>query len=280
MMLAGEQQRGGWLLAGPGWAPMPRCDATQANAEWSTFFCAGCSRHRATLVTTSALAPFDEIIVSSSPFPDQDKHCWPLEATFDGGARSFSEAPKVGGAGASLWHHPPDGSTPVLLASCVVAMPSVDSAQVAEASGARAALSLLAACRSYGRAARVVGDNLAVIRYGAGASRFRKLLIQAQVEQGLVPLAASGWTLTWQAVRRRLNKTADRLATIGVFWAESLRRSGVLSAHTHIVWHRLAPPACPPAFPDVRAVGLGISEVEEAAARMEEVARAHRRTTM
>ena len=280
MMLTGEQQRGGWLLAGPGWAPMPRCDAAQANAEWSTFFCVGCSRHRATLVASTALAPYDEIIVSSSPFPDQDKHCWPLEVTFDGGARAFLEAPKVGGAGASLWHHPPDGSAPTLLASCVVAMPSVDNAQVAEASGARAALALLAACRSYGYAARVVGDNLAVVRYGAGASRFRRLLIQAQVEQGLVPLAASGWTLTWQAVRRRLNKVADRLATIGVFWAEALRRSGVLTTRTHIVWHDTVPPVCPPAFPDVRAVSLRVTEVEEAADRLEDLARERRRTGM
>ena len=143
MMLSGEQSRGGWMLAGPGWAPMPRCDAAEANAEWSTFFCQTCSRHRASLHSCRPIRAHEEIIVCASPFPDQDKHCWPLEVTFDGGARAFGEHGKVAGAGASLWHHPPDGSTPTLLASCVLAMPSLSSAQVAEASGARAALALL-----------------------------------------------------------------------------------------------------------------------------------------
>ena len=277
MTLAGEQSTGGWLLAGPGWAPMPRCDAAGANAEWSTFYCQTCSRHRATLHASQPIRAHEEIVVSASPFPDQDKHCWPLEVTFDGGARAFEGHDKVAGAGATLWHHPPDGSSPKLLASCVLAMPSLRSAQIAEASGARAALALLAACRSYGCAARVVGDNLAVIRYGAGTSRFRKLVIQAQLEQGLAPLAASGWSLSWQAVRRRLNKVADRLATLGVFWAEVLRRTGETDAQTHIVWHGHAVPPCPPTFPDSNAAGLGLQEVEEAADRLEDLMRAHRR---
>ena len=43
MALTGAQQWGGWLLAGPGWAPMPRCDASHANAEWTTLFCPACA---------------------------------------------------------------------------------------------------------------------------------------------------------------------------------------------------------------------------------------------
>ena len=276
LMLAGEQPRAGWLLAGPGWAPMPRCDTSQVNAEWSTSFCPSCARHRATLITTRPLDSMEEVVVGASPFPDQDKHCWPLEVTFDGGARSFRGGPKVGGAGASLWHHPPDGGPPVLLASCTVALPDVDNAQVAEASGCRAALALLAACVSRGTAARVVGDNLAVVRFGAGTARFRKMVIHAQLEQGLAPLAAGGWTLTWQAVRRRLNTVADRLATLGVFWAEGLRRTGAHTMHTHVVWHALPPPPCPPSFPDPTALGLDSLDVDRVTSLLEDLARADR----
>ena len=253
---------------------MPRCDQDRCNATWIETYCAQCFSHRATLRTTRAVTARDEVIVDHSPFPNTDTHVWPLEITFDGGARSFQDESKVGGAGATLWHHPPDGAAPILVASCVVALPGVNNAQVAEACGCRAALALLASTRDLGRAARVVGDNLAVIRYGAGTGRFKRLILQAQLEQALAPLAARGWTLTWQAVRRRLNKAADRLATLGVFWAEALRRTGRTEMAQHTVWHQLPPPPPPPQFPMPAAAALLPDDVEEGARHLEELARA------
>ena len=256
---------------------MPRCDGRECNAAWAQFYCAHCFSHRATLRTVAHIAAGDEIIVENSPFPDMDAHLWPLEVTFDGGARSFGEHPKVAGAGATLWHHPPDGGAPRLLASCVIALPGVDNAQVAESCGCRAALALLAHTHNRGRAARVVGDNLAVIRYGAGTGRFRRLVLQAQMEQALAPLAAQGWTIAWQAVRRRLNKAADRLATLGVFWAEALRRQGRTQMARHESWHDLPAPPLPDAFPVPGVADLRPDDVAESAAHLEELARGHQR---
>ena len=100
--LAGEQPRGGRLLAGAGWAPAPRCCHGSANAVWTLHYCSVCQRHRATLATTAPVPEQGEIVVDWSPFPDQDHIAWPYEVTFGGGARSFGDQPKVAGAGASL----------------------------------------------------------------------------------------------------------------------------------------------------------------------------------
>ena len=227
---------------------MPRSDSHLPNASWATFFCPACGLHRATLCTTRTLDAGDEVVVDVSHFPDQDMHSWPLEVSLDGGARNFGDHPKGAGAGATLWHHPPDGGAPTLLASCVLAMPDVDNAWIAAASGCRAALALLAATQGgRGCAAQIVGNNLAVIRYVVGNSRFRRLVLQARLEQRLGPLAATGCSLSWQAVRRRLDKAADRLATRGAFWAEARRRASIASMRAHIAWHA-HPPAPPPAF--------------------------------
>eukprot|EP00959_Pyramimonas_sp_CCMP1952_P194714 4071681-Pyramimonas_sp.AAC.1 len=74
--------------------------------------------------------------------------------------------------------------------------------------------------------ARIVGDNLAALRYGAGTARYRRLHLAQQMEDALGQVESAGWVLAWQAVRRRLNKAADSLATIGVYLADSLRREG------------------------------------------------------
>ena len=153
----------------------------------------------------------------------------------------------------------------------------VELPQVAEACGCRAALALLAATPGLGHSARVVGDNLAVVRYGAGTGRFKRLILQAQLEQALGPLAARGWLLTWQAVRRRLNKAADRLATLGVFWAEALRRAGHDGMTQHTVWHQLPSPPAPPHFPLPGQAALRPADVEEGARHLEELARIHHR---
>ena len=161
---------------------------------------------------------------------------WPYEATFDGGARSIEGAPKVTGAGATLWRRDCEGGPPQLAASCVVALPGTDNAQIAEATGCRAALALLTGPDPDYRAARVVGDNLAAVRYGAGTGQYRRIHLGEQMDPALRPLAEGG-ALTWQAVRRRLNVAADRLAALGVFWAHALAKNGTTRALTWTVWH-------------------------------------------
>eukprot|EP00959_Pyramimonas_sp_CCMP1952_P433465 9077244-Pyramimonas_sp.AAC.1 len=86
---------------------------------------------------------------------------------------------------------------------------------MAEVAGCRAGLALLPHLRSPIRTAPVVGDNLAAVRYGAGTARYRRLHLARQMEDALGQAGSAGWVLTWQAVRRRLNKAADSLATIG-----------------------------------------------------------------
>jgi hypothetical protein len=70
-----------------------------------------------------------------------------------------------------------------------------------------------------GRTARVTGDNLQVIRYAAGVSRFARPYLQAPLDAGLQSLARLGFQVQWQAVRRRLNTAADSVATAALLWA-------------------------------------------------------------
>ena len=50
--------------------------------------------------------------------------------------------------------------------------------------------------------------------------------MQAHLELALGSVLDKGCILEWQAVRRRLNKQFDELATRGVFWAADLRSAG------------------------------------------------------
>jgi hypothetical protein len=70
-----------------------------------------------------------------------------------------------------------------------------------------------------GRRARITGDNLQVIRYAAGVSRFARPYLQAPLDAGLQALARLGFQVQWQAVRRRLNTAADSVATAALLWA-------------------------------------------------------------
>ena len=142
----------------------------------------------------------------------------------------------VAGVGATLWRHEHDGP-PTLLAHASVALPGVDNAQVVEAVGCRSALSLLTGLAPTQRVVRIVGDNLAVIRYGVGTARLRRLHLQAHLEQGLGNALTNGWQLTWQAVRRRLNTAAYFWATQGVFLAARLRSQGVTTQKVSTHWY-------------------------------------------
>eukprot|EP00959_Pyramimonas_sp_CCMP1952_P270533 5655701-Pyramimonas_sp.AAC.1 len=84
--------------------------------------------------------------------------------------------------------------------------------------------------------------QLSCSRYGAGTARYRRLHLAQQMEEALGQVEGAGWVLTWQAVRRRLNKAADSLATIGVYWADALRRAGVAAGTSHAQWSGAAHP--------------------------------------
>ena len=101
-----------------------------------------------------------------------------------------------------------------------MALPNVGDSQVAEAWGAHLVSLLL---RHHGldgeRRVWISGDNLAVVRHCAAQGRLRKPCAQAVLEPVFGRLAAGGWRVSWQAIRRRSNMAADGEATAGVFWA-------------------------------------------------------------
>lgn len=249
-----------------------------ANADWVTTECQSCCRHVAKLLPRVALAAAAEITVPRALAPDPMAGLWPYELTFDGGARELFDLPKVAGAGVSLWRHSLDGSAPFHLASAVLALPDDGDSQFAEVVACRVGLQMLARLSPDVRSARVVGDNLAAVRYGAGTGRFRTVALQATMEAGLGPLAARGWLLTWQAVRRRLNVGSDRLATLGVFWAAELKARGTHGVHTHTVWHNAAlPTPDPPHLPTLPGQGLAHDRVLANVERLEAAERQYRR---
>ena len=194
--------------------------------------CSLCGTYSATLVARRDLDARDEVTVYSNPSPEWEDASWPFEVTFDGGARMVGDS-RVAGAGATLWRHHLAGGPPTLLASTVVAIPWDAGSQVAEAIGCRAAINLLLALDTGDRRARVVGDNLAVVRYGASSARLRRVDMQAHLEAALGDALGQGWLLTWQAVRRRLNHSADALATRGVMWAAQRRDQGLFALATY-----------------------------------------------
>ena len=76
------------------------------------------------------------------------------------------------------------------------------------------------------RWAHIVGDNLAVVRYGAGTQSLRRPGMQQLMDRGLRATTLRGWGLRWTAVRRRFNKAADAVATEAVLFARRLAGKG------------------------------------------------------
>ena len=149
----------------------------------------------------------------------------PLEVTFDGSTREVAGR-RVSGAGAMLWGPAcQDGSTAVL-ARATVALPDVQLPSVAEAWGCRVGLELMMGCDPSLRACRVVGDNLAVVRYCAGHGCLRRPEVQAVLGDVLVRAASCGWHLAWMVVSRRLNQAADAAAAQGSLGAAELAARG------------------------------------------------------
>ena len=163
-------------------------------------------------------------------------HCagLPLEITFDGGTRS-ADGRLVSGAGAVLWGPACLDGTRMVLARASVALPGTQLAVVAEAWGCRVGLDLLLQCQPSLRACRVVGDNLAVVRYGAGHGRTRRTEVQAVLEGALGRATALGWRLSWLAVNRRLNEAADAAASRGLARAATLAGGGLFEPQVEVL---------------------------------------------
>ena len=231
-----DQAVAGWIQPGCQWWPRPRrVPAPETTARWQLTCCPDCRGYQVVLTASIPLSTGQEILVAWNPSPEWEDAVWPYEATFDGGARQVGRR-QVAGAGATIWEHCLSGGPPRCIATAVVAIPWQATAQVAEAIGCRTALEMLHTLKAGRRSARVVGDNLAVVRYCAGTARLRRATMQAQLEPALAAVAQQGWQLTWQAVRRRLNGAADSLATQGVYRAADLLQEGLAEMECDIRW--------------------------------------------
>ena len=210
-----------------------------ACARWVVARCEECGRFRAALIAAAPLTDGREITVSTRIEPgDGCGSGFGLEATFDGGVREIHGL-RVGGAGAVLWGLDARSGLLRRLASASMALPEVTDSQVAEARGAHLAALLLRGCPDGERRVRISGDNLSVVRHCAAQGRLHRPCAQAVLEPVLARLAAGGWCVSWQAIRRRSNMAADSEATGGVFWAARLRGSGVLERRWRVRWAAL-----------------------------------------
>ena len=117
-----------------------------------------------------------------------------------------------------------------------VVIPFEDRAPVSEAWGAAAALRLLTSRPQARRRALVIGDNLGVVRFGAGTGRLHHARLQSPVEAELSQALLQGWRLRWVVVRRGFNEAADAEATLARVRAARLRNLGRRAAEWWIEW--------------------------------------------
>ena len=165
----------------------------------------------------------------------------PFEVFFDGGTHLRGHHPSAG-AGALLWHLRP-GASPACIGRAAMAIPGLTSAPLAESHACGLALMLLAEyseTRAMGIGqllrARVIGDCVPVVRYGAAQARFRCLAQRAPIDEGLERAGRRGWRLGWQAVGRAQNKAAHEVASSAASWASSLVHAGQVHPRVLIEW--------------------------------------------
>ena len=227
LVVTGAAPMGAWVPAGTGWLPRPAVCGPAATARWEVDRCRACRDWRATLRAAGDLQAGAEVTVPHrEPVLGGPTADWDYEVSFDGGARDI-DGHRVAGAAAVLWGPPAEGGDRPAVARTRLALPQEPHAQLAEAEGCGAALRLLRRLDPMHRAARVVGDNLAVLQFGAGLGRLRRPAMHSAISGPLAALLADGWSLEWTAVRRRLNQAADAGATSAVHWAGRLRADGL-----------------------------------------------------
>ena len=179
------------------------------------------------LVATTEIRAGQEITVPPHDrlISDLEGHGHLYEVTFDGGADRHTQ---TAGAAAVLWHRRDIDYAWRPIAGLEISLPTEWSAPTAEAWGAHAALTLLHRERPVGaRTATVIGDNLAVVRFGRAQGRLHSPDLQAPIEEALQRTLMAGWLLNWKAVRRRWNKLADFHATRAKLRAAQLKTAGV-----------------------------------------------------
>ena len=225
------------MLSSRHWWPPPRVVSPDAaTSRWDTSRCASCRRFCSRLIACRYVPLGGEVTVAAHNLLDAASDALhPYEVTLDGGVREV-RGHRVAGAGAVLWGIEPSTGIAALMAEALVALPGVRCSQTAEAWGARAALDLLRQTSATRRCARVCGDNLAVVRFGAAHGRLRRPEVQCILELAIATMCTVGWLLDWHAVRRRLNMAADTAATSALFWAARLADDGVQQQRVRVTW--------------------------------------------
>jgi len=188
------------------------------NVCWAPSRCRRCGAHRLAAIATSPLRP--GTVLHGLPAPgvaSTSPHTAAFQVSFDGGARlAFGDVAlqrRAGGAGAALWGPIRPSGSRACIAQASLSVPGCDNSVVAEALGLRLAVALARAAGLPPSSLLVMGDNLGVVRTGAGFGRTRADPVWCVLETPVMFLASHGWTPDWAAVRRQFNRMADRLAT-------------------------------------------------------------------
>ena len=146
-----------------------------------------------------------------------------------------ARARRPGGSSRVLaWGPSCQDGTRAILARVSVALPGTQLAVVAEAWGCRVGLEVMMRHFPALRSCRVIGDNLAGVRYCAGHGRTRRPEVQAVLEGVLGRATACGWQLSWVAVGRRLNEAADAAAARGAARAAALAADGLFGPQVEV----------------------------------------------
>ena len=207
------------------------------NIEWSEGRCPSCRRWLIIAKETCPISAGDLLRGPTGPGVIQNRHkeIPTYVVSFDGGARhrsplnSFpSDGPKAVGVGAAIWGLPNDRGLRPCLAQATAAIPTLEDSMSAEAAGLRLGIALASKLLPRSSLIGIVGDNLPVMRLGAGNGRIRTPGIWEIVEAPLLYMANRALPCQWTAVRRQYNKTADALATIGTHMAVDCVANGQL----------------------------------------------------
>ena len=150
---------------------------------------------------------------------------------------------RVAGAAAVLWGSVGANGDRIVLATARVLLPAEAHAQVAEAWVGRLPFALLRSHRALAGATLVIGDNLAVVRFGASEGTLCKLALCAVLGPEIARCAQQGITPDWLAVRRRHNGAADSVATLAVLEARDRHDH---SCTPRVVWTSGWPTECRP----------------------------------
>ena len=203
--------------------PAERGREDAVNISWATTRCPHCRSFRLQARVCRDIAEGQPLRAAAPPWVLKKPPSRSLLLSFDGGARKQHECiaadpltHNVAGAGVALWSEPDTTGARRCLAQLTLSAPRIRDSLAAEAAGLSHAVSLMLACLPDPLATEILGDNLGVIRLGAGNARCRCDRVWQETEGALMALAGQRWPTVWTAVRRCYNKTADALATLGV----------------------------------------------------------------